>query len=47
MRWAGHIACMGGVRNAYNVLVENLKGEEYLEDLGVDRKVILESTLGK
>jgi hypothetical protein len=21
MRWAGHVTCMGGVRNVYNILV--------------------------
>jgi hypothetical protein len=27
--------------------LENLKGRNYLEDLGVDRKIILEWILGK
>jgi hypothetical protein len=32
---------------AYNVLLENLKGRDNLEDLGVDGKVIEEWMLGK
>jgi hypothetical protein len=28
MRWAGHVACMGGFINAYKILVGNLKGRE-------------------
>jgi hypothetical protein len=35
MRWAGHIARMGEMRNAYNILV----GKP--EDLGVDGRIIL------
>jgi hypothetical protein len=34
MRWAGHIACIGGERregNAYKDLVENPEGKELLE----------------
>jgi hypothetical protein len=26
MRWRGHVACMGKIRNAYYILVVNLKG---------------------
>jgi hypothetical protein len=26
MRWEGHVALMRQMRNAYNILVENLKG---------------------
>jgi hypothetical protein len=25
MRWAGHVACMGEMRNVYNILVGNLE----------------------
>jgi hypothetical protein len=27
MRWVGHIACIGDMRNAHNVLVRRLEGE--------------------
>jgi hypothetical protein len=40
----GHVARMGEVRNAYKI--ENLKGRDYSEDLGVDCKIILEWILG-
>jgi hypothetical protein len=46
MKWVGHVACMGEVRNVYKILV-NLKGRHHLEDLGIDRKVMLEWILGK
>jgi hypothetical protein len=26
IRWAGHVACMGEMRNAYSILFGNLKG---------------------
>jgi hypothetical protein len=38
MRWAGHTARMGGMRNSYNIWVESLKRRDPLEDLGVDTK---------
>jgi hypothetical protein len=41
MKWAGHLAPMREI-NAYNIWLENLKGRGYLEDLGVDRRIILE-----
>jgi hypothetical protein len=27
MRWSGHVACMGGMRNAYNILVRKPQGK--------------------
>jgi hypothetical protein len=30
MRWTGHVTCMGEMRNAYNILVEKLKGKRPL-----------------
>jgi hypothetical protein len=47
LRWAGHILRMGEARNAYNILLENLKGRDHLEDLGVYGKIILEWILRK
>jgi hypothetical protein len=37
----------GGKREGYRILVENLKKRNYLEDLGVDRRIILERILKK
>jgi hypothetical protein len=31
MRWAGHVACMGAVRGAYNILVGRPEGRRPLE----------------
>jgi hypothetical protein len=42
MRWAGHVANMGKMRNAYNISVGNLK-----EDSGIDGEIILAWILGK
>jgi hypothetical protein len=47
MGWAGHVALMVEMRNASNILVENLKGRDHLEDLGVDGRITLEWILGK
>jgi len=40
LRFAGHVARMGKMRNASKILVENLKGRDHLEYLGVDGKII-------
>jgi len=45
MRWAGHIAYMGEMENAYNILTG--KPQRPLENLGIDGKIILEWMLGK
>jgi hypothetical protein len=34
MRWAGHVARMGDMRNSY-------KGRDHSKDLGVDEEVII------
>jgi hypothetical protein len=47
MRWAGHVALMGEMRNARNILVQNGKGRDHSEDLRNDGKIILEWILGK
>jgi hypothetical protein len=37
MRWVGHSACMGKVRNIYKILDErSLKGRHYLDHLQID-----------
>jgi hypothetical protein len=38
---------MGEVRNAYNILIGNLKGRDHSEELCVGVKIILEWMLGK
>jgi len=40
LSWAGFVAYMGEMRNAYKISDGNLKGKEHSEDLGVDRKII-------
>jgi len=47
MRWAGHGARVGEMRNAYKSLVRKLKERDHAEDLGVDVRIILEWILGK
>jgi hypothetical protein len=41
MIWAGHVECMGVKRNPCRALAENLQVRDYLEDVGVDKKIIL------
>jgi hypothetical protein len=38
---------MGGMRNAYKILVGKLERTNHFEDLGVDGRIILEWILGK
>jgi hypothetical protein len=40
MRWVGHVASMKNMRNAYRILVGNLKARGHSEDVGVDGKII-------
>jgi hypothetical protein len=41
MRWARHVSLVGEKRNAYKILIGNLKGSGHSEDLGVDGKIEL------
>jgi hypothetical protein len=41
MRWAGHVAHMEEMRNAYKNWSENLTGRDHYEDLSVDIRIIL------
>jgi hypothetical protein len=43
MRWAGHVARMGRGRGAYRVLVDDVYEEDHLENLSVNRRIILKS----
>jgi hypothetical protein len=36
IRGAGHVACMGEMRNAYKILVGELERKNHSEDLGID-----------
>jgi hypothetical protein len=47
MRWAGHVAPMGVMRNAHSFLVEKTERKRPLERLGVHGRIILEWILGK
>jgi hypothetical protein len=47
MRWTGHVAHMGEMRNASKIWSTNLTGRDHSEDLGIDGKKILEWILGK
>jgi hypothetical protein len=46
MRWVECVACMGD-KNAYKVLVGNVKGKDLLGDLGMDGRIILKLMLRK
>jgi hypothetical protein len=35
MKWVGHVACMGEMRNMYKILVGKPKGNRLFEDLGM------------
>jgi len=41
MRWAGHVACVGEMRNAY-ILVGNPEGKRLLGRIGIHRGITLE-----
>jgi hypothetical protein len=41
MRWAGHVARMGVKRGVYRVLMRDLIKRDYLEEPGVERRIIL------
>jgi hypothetical protein len=47
MRWTGHVACIGDMRNAYKIWSENLVGCDLMEDLSIDGRQILEWILRK
>jgi hypothetical protein len=40
-RWVRHVAGLGERRNAYIVLLENLRGGDCAESVGVDDRIIL------
>jgi hypothetical protein len=40
MRWVGHVAYMGEMRNAYKILVRKPEWKRPLEDLVVDGSIL-------
>jgi hypothetical protein len=40
MRYVGHVAHMGEIRNAYTILVGKHEEKNYLGNLGVDERTI-------
>jgi hypothetical protein len=42
MRWVGHVALMGDVRNSHSIFVQKPERRCHSEDLGVDGNIILE-----
>jgi hypothetical protein len=40
MRWVGHVVCMEEIEMYRVFWLENLKGRDYLEDVGVDGRII-------
>jgi hypothetical protein len=46
MKWAGHVARMGEMINAYKTLVEKPEGKGHSEDIFVGGRIILELILG-
>jgi hypothetical protein len=42
MRWAGHVTCMGEMRNAYKILVIKPEGKRPHGRPGIDGMIILE-----
>jgi hypothetical protein len=42
MKWAGHVACGRDEKCIQNIDCKTLKGRDHSEELGVDRRIILE-----
>jgi hypothetical protein len=47
MRWAGHVAYIGEMRNTFRTSARKLKGSDHLECLGVDERIILKRIIAK
>jgi hypothetical protein len=43
----GYVVGTGEIRNAYKILVANLKGRDHSKELGVDGRLISKWILGK
>jgi hypothetical protein len=47
MSWVEHVVRMGCGRGAYRVMVGDPRKRDHLEDLGVDRRIILKGIFKK
>jgi hypothetical protein len=47
MRSTNHVVLMEEMINSFKILVKNLKVRDHSENLGKDRRIILEWILGK
>jgi hypothetical protein len=47
VKWAGHVACIRRWEMSAKVKLENLKGRDHLEDLGVDGRILLNGIIRK
>jgi hypothetical protein len=47
VRWTGHVARVGEMKNAYKILVGKSEGKERSETIDVDGRIMLEWILGK
>jgi hypothetical protein len=47
MRWAGHVADTGDIRNAYKILVRKPEGKIHSEDLSIDGRILLKQIFRK
>jgi len=47
LRWVGHVACMGDMRNLFKMLVGSPKGKDHSQDEGLGGRIILEWMLMK
>jgi hypothetical protein len=45
IRWVGHVTHRGEMRNAYKILVTNLKGRDHLGDISINGRTILTQIL--
>jgi len=45
MRWAGLVAGIRGIRDAYKIVVGNLKGSDHLGEINIDEMIILKRIL--
>jgi hypothetical protein len=47
MRWKGHVAYMGEMRNTYKVLIRIPEGKNHSDDISIYGRLISECVLGK